>query len=608
MKRIISLNRRTPLLSTLLSALYVFIFWMSGTAVSGAADTGEVVVLFDQSGSIHQYDSKSLSKRWILSFVEMIGAPYEISLMGFDDRLYEHIKWPAKNKKSRQEMARSIDAMVAKGLLTDLEVPFEYLEKHQDRSAVKLVLVITDGQSDIWDRKLRFFSKKIKTDPRYEKLNRRYRTLKAKRASPDAMYKELRHFYHKKNLSLIKARASRIKPGMGKKVVIWDISGESKFLKTCAQRSGAHYLPLKIGDKETPPEEIRKIILQVLDKADIILNQTSRGDGHPPAGDGAPGPYMAGTQTTAKKSSRGEMAPKEKVSLPEKKRALSADGAPAMGMQAPAKKTPPGESLTKNNVGAPEKSVDPPATGDNLTVAGTPPVHLKGAGPPSVTSLVTEPHLENSSPEEENRDKAPNDSPTLILLLFWIIVAILTAIYALRSKSSKRHNLISESAKRVFQWKGKITPEKSSAPVIAGEVSGSMKDNTQTALDEAENLVQSFLDRSKTLHKVGKLADLSINMPPGVMEIYWTDKSGDEVGGACGKLSMHTVTFEARDFSGKKVDRIICHHKDLTFHINSSTILQDDGRRVVAGIDWFSNDFEDLLQWIELMESMDDGL
>ncbi|MCK4729663.1 MAG: hypothetical protein KAT27_12105, partial [Desulfobacterales bacterium] len=112
-----------------------------------------------------------------------------------------------------------------------------------------------------------------KSDSRYEDLNRRYRVLKASGLSPDELFERLKHLYDERNLELIEEQVFRLKDGLGDRIILWDLSGESGYFRTWAEECGGLYLPMKAEEGVTTVDRLRNVMLSVLRKSSSIVHE-----------------------------------------------------------------------------------------------------------------------------------------------------------------------------------------------------------------------------------------------------------------------------------------------------------------------------------------------
>ncbi len=242
---------------------------------SSAADesVGDVIILFDQSASMKDYDPKLISKVWMLTFIKTFERPYNVFLVGFDDKLHKHAKVNMGNKKDVDALRDKIKKIETHGLTTDMEAPLRYLLERNDINPVAFAVIISDGEPEIWDEKRWYLSKKIRSDLRYEDLNKQYRSLKAQGFTKKQLYNRLQNLYHAKNLKVINERLGELSEKVGRKLVFLDISGDFKFFKNWAKAANAQHILANALGEENPVETLRSAILALQKKASDILSE-----------------------------------------------------------------------------------------------------------------------------------------------------------------------------------------------------------------------------------------------------------------------------------------------------------------------------------------------
>ena len=233
-----------------------------------AADHGEVIVLFDQSGSIKTYDSKYATKTWLSTFIKANYLKYQISLVGFDEKNHFHFKIDADSGLKIATILKNIEDIQTRGLATDFEKPFSYLMELQKPEQIHLVMIISDGRPDIWDKKLDYLSKMIREDERYSELNTLYSSLKTSTDTPLMIYDKLFPLYYQKNLTFVEEKLKLLRKNLSGRIIIWDISGNSEYLKRWSTKLHANYVSIPIG--KTQLEESITVIQKL---ADEILSE-----------------------------------------------------------------------------------------------------------------------------------------------------------------------------------------------------------------------------------------------------------------------------------------------------------------------------------------------
>lgn len=252
---------------SIVSIFTVIIFLSS--LIKTFAGQGEVIILFDQSGSINIYDSKYATKTLIADFVRANYLKYQISLVGFDEDNHFHFKIDPNSNINIDTVLNNIEEIKTQGLVTDFEKPFSYLKSQETPEFIRLALIISDGRPDIWDKKLDYLSQIIRADDRYSELNTLYKSMKVSQASPLMIYNKLFPLYFEKNLSFIDERISLLKKDLAGRIIIWDISGDSEYLKRWAKILSAQYISIPINKAL-----IKDAVTEIQKKSDEILNQS----------------------------------------------------------------------------------------------------------------------------------------------------------------------------------------------------------------------------------------------------------------------------------------------------------------------------------------------
>ncbi|CCQ75591.1 vWA domain-containing protein [Magnetospira sp. QH-2] len=319
-------ERLSFLLAFTLGCLLAGILGMPGA--SSAAEPPEMVVVFDESGSMERYDPKLASKLWLMTFVRTFETPHRLVLTGFDEAAREHMAVPTDDAEGMAALEKHIDAIEAKGLATDFERPLAYLRHKTATSQPALVLLVSDGQPEIWDAKLGYLSEAVRDDPRYGALNEKLMALKDQ--SPAARYDRLGIAYHERNLALIEEHLPNLQPRLAGRLIIWDLSGRSYFLRRWAEALGAQYLPLRIADQESPVEQLQKAMVLLQEKTAAIIDQPLPADHAARVRDVLTS--AAETREAARDLPIAEIPP-EAEPEPETRPSPSAPPAPTPGMQ-----------------------------------------------------------------------------------------------------------------------------------------------------------------------------------------------------------------------------------------------------------------------------------
>ncbi|CAA7622134.1 conserved hypothetical protein [Magnetospirillum sp. LM-5] len=255
----------------LATALIVSVFLGPVRPVS-AQEQPDIIILFDQSGSVGKHDPKLASKAWLLTFLKTFDNPYKIEIVGFDEALYRHLAIDRDTATDINAVNRAIDGIETVGKATDLEMPFRYLLNYA-KPSTKLAVIISDGEPEIWDAKLGYLSKEVQADPRYDDLNRQYQQMKDAGVSKRKRFEKLGALYHARNIDLIEGQMPGIAKLIGDRLIIWDLSGTSYYLKTWAKAAGAQYLPMRVAAQENPVEQLQKAMTALQQHSSAIVKE-----------------------------------------------------------------------------------------------------------------------------------------------------------------------------------------------------------------------------------------------------------------------------------------------------------------------------------------------
>ncbi|MEO5338290.1 MAG: VWA domain-containing protein [Magnetospirillum sp. WYHS-4] len=246
------------MIARVVRSLALLVCVVVGEARPGSAQVPpDIIILFDQSGSVGRHDPKLASKAWLLTFLKTFDNPYRVEIVGFDEALYRHLAVSRDSGTDIDAVNRAIDGIETAGRATDLEMPFRYLRNNAGPST-KLAVIISDGEPEIWDAKLGYLSKEVLGDSRYDDLNRQYRQMMDAGVSKRQRYEKLGALYHARNIELIEGQMPGISRLIGDRLIVWDLSGTSYYLKTWAKVAGAQYLPMRVAAQENPVEQLQK--------------------------------------------------------------------------------------------------------------------------------------------------------------------------------------------------------------------------------------------------------------------------------------------------------------------------------------------------------------
>ncbi|NVM23875.1 MAG: VWA domain-containing protein [Desulfobacterales bacterium] len=437
--------------------------------VSYAVDVPEGIIFVDLSRSVKKHNAWLKSRALLIAFLRTFKKPFRIVLAGFDEEIHEYISVVTETEADIETLAGEIQKIDARSYCTDLEIPFRYLLERDDKEAIGFVLIISDGEPDIWDGKLRHFSKNVKSDPMYEDLNRQYRMLKASGLSPDELFDRLRHLYHRRNLELIEEQLSALRDALGDRIILWDLSGESGYLKNWAEEYGGRYLPMKAEEDATSVDRLRKVILSVPGRSSSVV--ASR----------LPSPDLGG-----KPKKPAGQTPKQ----------ISGDGV------------------------------------DGWTISAA------------------------------------------VALFVLIGLGGMVMLSRFRSASIK-------------------------------EVPNYMDDKIRRAMGDAEKLCDELIEEETKALEFDRRFSIRVPVPPGAMEVHWTNDDSSQMWGQAVNISMNAVLFEAPGFRAESIDRVVCPRLDVVFNVVRSSIHRKVGDSVVAVLEEFEDNVDDSMRWVEILTSID---
>jgi len=237
---------------------------------TGNTPLAEIVVLFDQSGAFSQSHSKQAAKLWLQSYIKRQTRPFQVSFSGFDETVHEYINMPIHSEADLSVLADKVEALTNAGRVTDIEAAFSYILKQKSSKSIKSILVISDGKSEVWDRKLAYISKRVKADTRYKELHRQRAELKKTNISLLELYDRLGPDYYDKNIQLLEALLPKIKEQISGQIIMWDPTGQSKLITKWADALSAKTLPVSLTTTEPDSKTIDAFVTQLLNEKSYI--------------------------------------------------------------------------------------------------------------------------------------------------------------------------------------------------------------------------------------------------------------------------------------------------------------------------------------------------
>ncbi|MEO5373960.1 MAG: VWA domain-containing protein [Alphaproteobacteria bacterium] len=534
----------------------------------------DIAILFDQSGSIARHDPKLASKAWLLTFLKTFSEPHKVALVGFDEELHEHLAVDTGSSADITALTDAVDAIITRGLATDLEVPFKYLVDHGD-PPVKLALIISDGEPEIWDGKLGYLSRRVRMDPRYDDLTTRYHEMEAAGVPRKQMYDQLGALFHTRNIDLIEAQMPKLSKLVGNRLVIWDLSGTSYYLRTWARAAGAQYMPMRVAAGESPVENLRRAL--------VALQRTSSDV----IGESLPAHHEGRAEEVL--SAIAETAP-----------ALRAEAEKGRGPGTPAPTPAPAPAP------APEGGAEatrPPIESPPPTVASPPVVP-----PPPVTPTPVK-ELEGSSP--------------YLLPLFLLALLIVAAASYSIGRRRRAPPVTSGEIAGV-----QVSPAQAStavaAPVAADIAPPVTRDlapsppvdlaaefidsRVKGMVDDAERLRRRLLlDEGGTFDTQERRLSLRVVVPEGAMVVHWVAEDGTRHQSPAHDISMRGISFATGPVDAASITHIVCPGMETTLGVVKSRILRQNAGQAAAVLTEFTDDLDDWMRWVEIITRIDEG-
>jgi hypothetical protein len=555
--------------------------------VSYAEDVPEGIIFIDQSGSVKKYDPRLKSRTLLTAFLRTFKKPHRIVVAGFNEEIHEYVSVVTETEADMETLAGEIQKIDASSYCTDLEIPFRYLLERDGKEAIEFALIISDGEPDIWDGRLRHFSKNVKSDPRYEDLNRQYRMLKATGLSPDELFDRLRHVYHQRNLELIEEQLSRLRDGLGDRIILWDLSGESDYLKNLAEKCGAQYLPIKTEQNLTPVDLLRYGALPLLARSSRIIREPPPPDLETLREPPMPTPVepkpeigikpkgVAGWTIAAavaffvligwggtimlsrfrKKAARAEYKKELEAEIEGEIRSIKEQRLSEMEAELAAEKDRKKEELTEE-LSEYRKTVEP-----------------------------------DVEAEQERRMQELE-----------------------RGESEMLSGTQAESAEAGWQdtGEGRLGIEDVRERVVdivsasLKEVSNYIDDQIRRAMGDTEKLCDELIEEETKALEFDRRFSIRTPVPPGTMEVHWTNKDGTKMRGQAVNISMDAVLFEAHGFRAESIDRVVCPRLDVVLNVMRSRVHRMERDSVVAVLEAFEGSVDDSMRWVEIVTSIDE--
>ena len=511
---------------------------------SHAAAADEIVILFDQSGSMGRYDPKLVSKIWLMTFLRTFEAPHRAIFTGFDEKIREYIEVSTDQRPDMAELVRTLDGISTSGLATDLEAPFRLLLERGNLRSVKLALIVSDGEPEIWDGKLGYLSKAVRADRRYDDLNRAYDGLAAEGLNAAQLFDRLGARFHLRNIDLIEAHLPAIGKALGARLIIWDLSGRSYYLRNWARMAGAQYLPIRVAAHEKPVKQLRKALLHLQEKASEMVEET------------LPADHRAVVETVLS-------------SVPETKQA-----------------SPP-EPTTPETAAAARPSPGLPTAAPRT-----------GKGQPSQTDR------DRQAEPASTRPRASPDSGTSGSLWWELVAAILGSVVVagvFLARRIRRQAPEGQSFAPALATAGDRSGPQDAGVEVETDVSNFVDERVKQAMTEAEKLRRELLGRASAHMEIERRFSLRVSVPPGAIEVHWTNPDGQPGMGRGFNISMHGILFEAKGFKAKGIDRIVFPKQNTVMNVKHADISRREENKAAAVLHEFEKNVDNWMTWIQLL-------
>lgn len=501
-------------------------------------EAGEIVIMFDQSASMNDFDPKLVSKKWLMEFARSFKKPYNVVFAGFDDRIHEHVRLTTGKEEDVRLLSGKIESVITGGVTTDLETPLRYLVESNDKRPLSMAVIVSDGEPEIWDEKRPFLSKRVRADKRYDDLNSQCNSLKSEGRDPRQIYDLLHADYQARNIKLIKERLAGIKEKFGNRLVFLDVSGESEYFRSWAKEAGSEYIAISPQSDASPVERLRAALISLKQKTADIVEE----------------PQPEGKEMVLEIPLEPDLKPAPETGVPE------------------AKPEPvPVEIKGEEDGGKKAEDLTPANTEQK---AGKP-VAVEGRWPWWAA----------------------------ILLLLTATAVILCVVILQKKKEELKQEKIKKTKSPELEHLREKAEEISTAS--AKDITRYIDEEINTAIGDADELRSKLLVEEKEKFKFDRRVTLRIPVPPGAMEVRWTNKNGELKSGPAREISMTAVSFESRDFDGGGIDAIICPGLNLTLRVKRSDIRQREEGRVVALLEEFEDNIEDRMKWVETLTRID---
>ncbi|VAX16623.1 hypothetical protein MNBD_NITROSPINAE01-1548, partial [hydrothermal vent metagenome] len=381
-------------------------------------------------------------------------------------------------------------------------------------------------------------SGRVKNDPRYFDLNKKYRSLKKQGFSDEELYTKLRNSYSARNLKLIKARLANLKTEFNGKLVFIDVSGEFDFLRQWAKSAGAFYLLSRPQEGELPTaDESNLTMLELLKIASSVT------------GEPLPENYEKKFEPAV------TYQPVEVATEPEPK----------------IKGKPVAEQVKSPSVTIPDKPivvVDAPAT-------------------VAVTLKKKAPAIAPKKPEE----KQMGYTEILSVLALFLITSIgFSAYLRISIKKQKAPTVINSD--RHNNIRTGVTNKTTTRPHAKPE-------HALPGTGEARGRFQG-MKRLRTSGRK-RQPSLKVTPPPNLMNVTWTNKNGVTMRTPLVSMSLNQVMFETCEFDATQIDSIELDNQSDVLRLKKSRVRKEGENTFVATLNEFEDSVNNHMKWIEIV-------
>ena len=171
-------------------------------------------------------------------------------------------------------------------------------------------------------------------------------------------------------------------------------------------------------------------------------------------------------------------------------------------------------------------------------------------------------------------------------------------------------NLLRKKSRKAGKIRGKRTKQvklKKDLDGLKDSLLGQIDANVQDTMVEAEALRRKFAGEVDAMVRTERRFSMRVDLQPGEMEVYWTNKNGSSHTGMAVNCSMNGVFFEADDFDADGIDRITSPKADVDLVVEGSSIIRVGEGRVAIMVAEFENNEDSWMIWIELMSRLGKG-